>query len=194
MCVGIHIKCLLLFPILTRVLFPRQIVTNTTAIRVQFDGNSFTMNSVPCIRAEGIDILKRIVALRNSANTLTNGKLTEQYLLSDVAHRCYVIYTVHVLIINVSSSICPLWYTIYYIGLCQRRHVSAPRCQPQGVIVTKVYKMSIADGLCIVCPRLSRSSLECTETVSEFGIRNIHHPVWISLGNSRKKNSSGLRC
>jgi hypothetical protein len=70
------------------------------------------------MQAGGIDIMQRIVALCNFANTLTKGKMTATvFTLCDVAHRCYVIYTVHVLTISVSPNIRTLWYTIYYTGL-----------------------------------------------------------------------------
>jgi len=49
-------------------------------------------------RSDGIDIMQRIFVLHNFANTLTNGKvIVKIFTLCDVAHRCYVIYTVHFL-------------------------------------------------------------------------------------------------
>ena len=105
------------------------------------------------MQADGIDIMQRIVASRNFANTLTNGKvIVTVFTLCDVAHRCYAIYAVHVLTISVSPNIRALWYTIYYTGLYQHLHVSAPRCHPQVVIITKVFKATCLSQIdCEMC-------------------------------------------
>jgi hypothetical protein len=67
------------------------------------------VSEVACSRAEGIDVMKRIVALRNFANTLANGKvIVIVFTLFDVAHRCYVIYTMYVVTTSVSCNILSL--------------------------------------------------------------------------------------
>ena len=50
----------------------------------------------------------------------------------------YVIHTAHVLIIDLPSNTCTLWYTIYDIH--QLLYVSALRCHSQAVTLTKLYK------------------------------------------------------
>jgi len=49
----------------------------------------------------------------------------------------FVIHTVHVLTINLSPKERTLWYTIYVIY--QLPQVSAPRCHPQGVVITAMH-------------------------------------------------------
>jgi hypothetical protein len=48
--------------------------------------------------------------------------------------------------ISISSDLCTLWYTIY--DICQLLRVSAPRCHPQGVFITKLYKPTCHSKFC----------------------------------------------
>jgi len=49
----------------------------------------------------------------------------------------FVSHTVHVLTITLSPKVRTLWYTIY--DTYQLPQVSAPRCHPQGVVITTMY-------------------------------------------------------
>lgn len=129
--------------------------------------------------------MKRIVALRNFANTLANGKvIVIVFTLFDVAHRCYVIYTMYVVTTSVSCNILSLWYNIYKIGLYQ--HLP-PRGHPQGVIIVKVYKPTCQSQTdCKMCVHVCHVVFwNVLKRFQNLVLRSKHHFMWISLGISR---------
>ena len=132
----------------------------------------------------GIDIMQRIVALLNcECADKWQGDRHSIYILWRITQMLCYLYRA------CSCNQCIVQHTHSVIHHLLHRPLSIPTCfgpeVPSSGSRYNKGNMPIPDWLWNMCPRSSRSILECTETISEFGSRSIHHFTRISLGNSR---------
>lgn len=155
MYISLHVKCLLFCPIFNQsFILPTDCSKHHRHPRTT-DGNPFTMSTVPRRRSGGIDIMQRIVALHDFANTLTNGKtIVTVFTLCDVRQHTDVMLFIPCIFLQ------SVYHPTYALcgkpfitsGLYQHLHVSAPRFHPQGVITKATCQSQIDCEMCVhVC-------------------------------------------